>query len=58
MALDEVVLCAGGLRVAQRGARRPEGSALWVAPVRPVALGTGAPVEARRLDGVVWRRHW
>lgn len=59
MALDEVVLCADGLRVAQRGARRPtEGPALWVTPVRPVAPGTGVPVEARRLDGVVWRRHW
>ncbi|MDQ4145917.1 MAG: hypothetical protein M3198_19655 [Actinomycetota bacterium] len=59
MALDDVVLCSGGLYVAQRGAdlshRHP---ALRVGSVTPLAPPGGPPVEARRADNVVWRRHW
>lgn len=59
MTLDEVVLCSGGLRVAQRGAELPvQGPALRVGGIAPVRLPETAPVEARRADDVVWRRHW
>ena len=59
MGLEDVVLCSGGLYVAQRGARLSDQSpALRVASVAPVSLPDGPPVEARRTDNVVWRRHW
>lgn len=60
--LPDVVACAGGLRVAQRGAAPPSGSdptsTLRVGAVAPVASPDTRPMEARRSDGVVWRRHW
>lgn len=59
MALESVVLCAGGVQVAQRGAERPRDTlSLWVGPTTTVPPSIGVPVEARRIDGVVWRRHW
>lgn len=59
MTLEDVVLCSGGLRVAQRGAEPPfQGPALRVGGIAPVRLPATAPVEARRADDVVWRRHW
>ena len=59
MTLEDVVLCSGGLRVAQRGAELvSEGPALRVGDIAPVRLPETAPVEARRADDVVWRRHW
>lgn len=59
MTLEDVVLCSGGLRVAQRGAELVcEGPALRVGGISPVRLPDAAPVEARRADDVVWRRHW
>lgn len=59
MGLEDVVLCSGGLYVAQRGARLSDQSpALRVASVAPVSPPDGPPVEARRTDNVVWRRHW
>lgn len=59
MALEDVVPCAGGLFVAQRGAEIPHRElALRVGGVTAVARPQGRPVEARRTDDVVWRRHW
>jgi hypothetical protein len=59
MVLDGVVLCSGGLRVAQREAEPPlDGRVLRVGRAARVALPDAAPVEARRADDVVWRRHW
>jgi hypothetical protein len=61
-ALPPVVACAGGLRVALRGAVPPShlhpAAIVRVEPVAPVVLPEARPVEARRSDGVVWRRHW
>ena len=61
-ALPPVVACAGGLRVALRGAMPPAHldpvAVVRVGPVAPVVLPDAQPVEARRSDGVVWRRHW
>jgi hypothetical protein len=57
--LEDVVLCSGGLRVVQRGAGSPfPGPALALGGIAPVRLPETAPVEARRADDVVWRRHW
>lgn len=57
--LDGVVLCSDGLHVAQRGSEHPRHTAaLWVRNVGPVARPDTQPVQARRTDGVVWRRHW
>lgn len=57
--LDGVVVCSGGLLVAQRGApagaREPSLRVAGVAPVRPPE---SSPVEVRRSDNHVWRRHW
>jgi hypothetical protein len=57
--LDGVVACSGGWLVAQRGARSdvraPSLQVVGVAPVRPPDT---APVEVRRSDDHVWRRHW
>lgn len=58
MALDGVVVSAGGLQVAQRGAAPPEGPGLRVEGIAPVHIPTTAPTESRRGDGLVWRRHW
>jgi hypothetical protein len=58
MALGDVVICAGGLRIVDRGAGPVDGLALRVGEVAPVPLPASAPVEARRSDNVVWRRHW
>lgn len=59
MALEEIVVCSGGLLVAQRGAQlSAEGRALQVGDVRPVSTPASRPAEARRSDNVVWRRHW
>jgi hypothetical protein len=58
--LQEVVHCSGGLLVAQRGALETEAPAavLRVAEIAEIRLPETAPVEARRTDDVVWRRHW
>ncbi len=37
-----------GLRIAKRR----------VGPTRPMSRPDSAPIEARRADNVVWRRHW
>ncbi len=59
MALEGVVRCAGGLRVAQRGAELPlRAPVLRVGSIAPVSPPESPPVEARRSDNVVWRRHW
>ena len=59
MALGEIVVCSGGLLVAQRGAQfSAEGPALHVGDVRPVSTPASRPAEARRSDNMVWRRHW
>ncbi len=59
MALEKVVVCSGGLRLAQRGADVPvDGPALRATTTPAVALPDFPPVEARRADNVVWRRHW
>ena len=59
MALKDVVLCSGGLYVAQRGAELSDHSpALHVGSIRPVPPPDGPAVEARRTDNVMWRRHW
>lgn len=59
MALEEIVVCSGGVRVVQRGALLPvDGPALRVGDVTAVAHPDSPPVEARRGDNVVWRRHW
>ncbi len=59
MVLADVVTCAGGLLVAQRGARLPaEGHILRVGEVKAVSPPDAAPTEARSSDNVVWRRHW
>ena len=65
--LQDVVTCGGGVTVVtpvtattsrpvstQAGA----GTELRVGPVGPVRVPTSRPMEARRADGVVWRRHW
>jgi hypothetical protein len=60
MALAEIVRCAGGLTVAQRGAdlsTAPPPS-LRVDEIRPVEAPESPPIEVQRDDGVVWRRHW
>jgi hypothetical protein len=59
VALEAVTVCSGGLRVAQRGADPPaDGAELRVGAVAAVAPPAGASIDARRGDGVVWRRHW
>lgn len=59
MTLEDVVLCSGGLWVAQRGAEPPvRGPGLRVGGIAPVRLPEADPVEAYRDDSVVWRRHW
>lgn len=59
MALGEVVVCSGGLRVAQRGVRTPVGvPGLQVVGISIVTPPDSPAVEARRSDEVVWRRHW
>ncbi len=59
MALERIVVCSGGLRVAQRGSDVPiDGAALRAVSARAVSLPDSPPVEARRIDNVVWRRHW
>ena len=59
VALGEIVVCSGGLLVAQRGAALPaQGPVLRVGAVRAVFAPDSPPTEARRSDGVVWRRHW
>ncbi len=59
MSLEDVVLCSGGLRVAQRGAEVPSRTrVLRVGGTRAVSLPDSPPTEARRADNVVWRRHW
>jgi hypothetical protein len=59
-ALASVVLCAGGILVAQRdaGPTLPAGTGLWVGPVAPVLIPGSEPVVSQRSDEVVWRRHW
>lgn len=59
-ALESVVLCASGLRVAQRQAELPlpRARGLRVGPVAPVSFPDSTPLTAQRSDGVVWRRHW
>jgi hypothetical protein len=57
--LDGIVACSGGLLVAQRGA--PPGSrepSLRVGGVATVRPPDSPPVEVRRSDNHVWRRHW
>lgn len=57
--LKGVVVCSGGLHVAQRGHELPAGTAgLCVSDVSEVALPATSPVSARTIDGQVWRRHW
>jgi hypothetical protein len=57
--LDDVVLCARGLRIAQRGAAAPDDTMTWrVSGGAAVTLPGTPPAEAMRSDGVVWRRHW
>ena len=57
--LDGVVLCSGGLYIAQRGYELPRGGpGLRVRDVAAVSLPDSAAVEARTTDGAVWRRHW
>lgn len=59
MGLERSVRCAGGFCVVQRGGEPVQDErSLFVAPVGVVALPGGIPVEARRIDEVVWRRHW
>jgi hypothetical protein len=58
LALEGVVVSAGGLRVAQRGAAAPSGAGLQVGGIAPVRTPDVAPTESRRGDGLVWRRHW
>jgi hypothetical protein len=56
--LDRVVPCSGGLLVAPRGATGPAVPALRVGSVGTVRPPPSAPVEVRRNDDHVWRRHW
>lgn len=59
MALEDVVLCSGGLAVARRGASLPpQVPGLRVGTIATIAPPTGLAVESRRTDNVVWRRHW
>lgn len=59
MALEGVVRCSGGLQVVQRGAEPPVGApTLRVGDIARVSPPDAPPVEARRDDNVVWRRHW
>lgn len=58
-ALEDVVLCSGGLHVAQRGASLPlDVPGLRVGGVAHVSPPDALPIEAQRIDEVVWRRHW
>lgn len=58
MSLGPVVRCAGGLRVAQRGAS-PDAPADWrVGPIRSIRPPESDPIESRRFDLALWRRHW
>jgi hypothetical protein len=58
--LPDLVRCSGGLLVAQRRAGEMDlpASMLRVAEITDVDLPETAPIEVRRGDGVVWRRHW
>lgn len=56
--LDRVVPCSGGLLVAPRGATVPVVPSLRVGSVRTVRPPRSQPVEVRRSDDQVWRRHW
>jgi hypothetical protein len=60
MVLADVVECSGGLSIAQRGASGSGlAGALRVVPIGPVVVpGSIEPMEAQRVDHVVWRRHW
>ena len=59
VALGNIVVCSGGLLVAQRGAQLPaQGPLLRVGEVRAVFPPDSPPTDARRSDNVVWRRHW
>lgn len=59
MKSDDIVYCAGGLRVAQRGSPPPgRPGDLQVGPVGVLASPTREPIETRRSDNVIWRRHW
>ena len=59
MVPGEIVVCSGGLLVAQRGAQLgTQDPALRVGDVRRISLPDSAPAEVRRSDNVVWRRHW
>lgn len=59
MSLEAVTVCSGGLRIAQRGATPPDDAAeLRVGAVATVTPPPDPPVEARRSDEAVWRRHW
>lgn len=58
MALDDVVHCAAGLRIVRDGRARSGDRVLRVEGPRPVALPPEPPVESRRADAMVWRRHW
>jgi hypothetical protein len=58
LASDGVVLCAGGLRIAERSAAPESRADLSVAAVRAIARPQGPPFESRLSDGFVWRRHW
>lgn len=63
MTLGSVVPGARGMSIAQRGAHQPlreagQRTALFVGPVRSVDVPDTAPLESRRTDLVVWRRHW
>lgn len=59
-ALEDVVLCANGLQVAQRqaGLPLPPPPGLHVGDIAPVSLPDSSPLTAQRSDGFVWRRHW
>jgi hypothetical protein len=56
--LGRVVQCSGGLLVAQRGATGSGRPSLRVGSVGTVRPPSSSPVEARRSDDHVWRRHW
>lgn len=58
MALEGVVVGACGLRIAPRRSHPGADAGLRVGPVAPVVPPGTTPTEARRGDGVVWRRHW
>lgn len=59
MTLSRVLACARGTVIAQRGAPPEIGpTALCVGPVRRIDVPDHAPMESRRKDLLVWRRHW